>query len=459
MPIKTAAGALLALAAAQFAPAADQPAAVPPEVHVAVAGADSNTGAADSPLKTLAAALKRLKSAGEVVLHRGRHLASEPIEIAINGVAIRAHAGEPVTLEHGEFRGAVFSIVADKVTIEGLTLDGRFVAGARAVRGRRGADQLTVRRCEVKNFTDHAIDLDGADCRVEDCHIHHILFWDFDKQNREDAHGIVTKYSHRLLIKGCRIHHVSGDCFQGDRGAWQDVTLEDCEFANGAMERDMGGFRKGDSPGEDGIDTKLPVSRERARLIVRRSKFVDFRSSFIETPAAMNLKENVDVVVDGCDVGDAVVAFRLRGTGKGGVMWPTVVNCTIRNCDVAVRYEDDLQKFRFVHNTISGCRRLFERAPVKSKWGRDWAVLNNLLIDAARFPEELGPAGNGSLAGKFLESGTLRPQAAKSSSLIGKPTLGLVPPWYGASVDVDQGGRLRSTTAPTMGAYEATGDR
>lgn len=422
------------------------------ELHVSPSGADMNSGAPDSPLQTLPVALKRLKTAGIILLRAGRYPISAPLEIAIKGASIQPREGESVVIEHGDYRGPVFTVTAEGVTLDGLTLDGKFAADARAIVGKNSAGKLTIKRCEVKNFTNHAIDLDGDDNRVENCHVHHILWWDKAKTAREDAHGIVTTNAKRLLIKGCRIHHVSGDCFQGDRGQWTAVTIDGCDFANGALEEDMAGFKKGVSPGEDGIDTKHVPGGEHARLIVRRTRFHDFRSSFIDTPAALNLKENIEVVVDGCDMADAVVALRLRGTGRGE-LWPAVVNCTIRNCDVGVRYEDSLRNFRFVHNTIADCRAFFLRAPNKSEWGQGWVVANNLLVDVPRFPEEVGAAINGSITRKQLNPETLY-RTGNAKFPTGKPATGALPEWYGTAIESDQAGKPRSKVAPTLGALE-----
>lgn len=427
------------------AAAADQ------EVHVATGGDDKNDGSADSPMSTLGAALKRLKEGGAVVLHGGTYTVSEQLEIVVKRATIRPAAGETVVLAHGEFDGSVLLIIGEGVTIEGLTIDGKFVTKARGIRGRNTSARLTIRNCEVKNCANHAIDVDGSDCRIEDCHIHHNLWWDKTTGERDDAHGIATKFSQGLLIRNCRIHHVSGDCFQCDRGAWQNITIEDCDFSNGALEEDMGGFKKGASPGEDGIDTKIINGKDKGRLIVRRCKFHDFRSSFIGTPAAMNLKENVDVVVDSCEFTNAVVALRLRGTGRG-VMWPAVVNCTFRGCDVAVRYEDNLQKLRLVHNTFAECRTLFQRAPAKTGWGSGWVVANNLFVDLARFPEEARSTTNAAISKKLVDADTLRPTGPKRP--VGKPVAGAVPVWYGPGVEVDHAGKDRPKDAPTMGAYE-----
>jgi hypothetical protein len=430
------------------APAAAQ------ELHVSPSGDDGNNGAESAPLRTLATAVKQLKENGVVVLHEGTYPISAPIELATKGTTIRGAEKRSVVLARGDYPGTVFTVSAEGVTIEGLVLDGAFVTKSRAIKGKKSAGRLTVRNCEIRRFTDHAVDLDGDDCRVEDCHIHHNLLWNAAKRTPDDAHGIVTMYSQRLVIKNCTIDHVSGDCFQGDRGGWQDVTIEGCDFSNGALEEDMAGFKKGASPGEDGIDTKVAAGQERARLIVRRTKFHDFHSSFIATPAALNLKENVDAVVDGCDISDSAVALRLRGTGRG-VMWPTVINCTIHDCSVAVRYEDNLQKLRFAHNTLASCRKLFEPAPAKTPYGQGWIVTNNLFIGLSRFPREVGSGKNATLPMSEVDKATLRPTTANLKPLEGKPMEGLVPKWYAPRVEFDHTGRERSKETPTIGAYEA----
>ena len=439
---------------------ADEAAAQKQELHVSSQGSDENGGTPEAPLRTPAEAVKRLKENGTAILHDGTFPIDASINLAVKGITIRGaenaagNEGGRVILQRGDYQGTTFTVSAEGVTIEGLVLDGGFVTKSRAIIGKKSGGKLTIRKCEIRRFTDHAVDLDGDDARVEECHIHHNLLWNAARKGPDDAHGVVTMYSQRLLIKNCTIDHVSGDCFQGDRGGWQDVTIEDCDFSNGTLEEDMAGFREGASPGEDGIDTKLAAGKERARLIVRRTKFHDFHSSFISTPAALNLKESIDAVVDGCDISDSVVALRLRGTGRG-VMRPTVINCTIHNCGVAVRYEDNLQDFHFAHNTLALNRRLFQPAPENTPYGKGWIVANNLFVDVGRLPRETASGKNSVLPLKSVDKDTLRPATPNLKPLEGKPLEGLVPEWYASRIEFDHSGRERSKEVPTLGAYEA----
>jgi hypothetical protein len=429
-------------------PPAEKPAQ---ELHVAPDGNDENPGSSDKPLKSVPAAIKALKRGGAVVFHDGTYEIGARIEIATPGIRLIAAAGATPVLEHGEWIGATIMVLAEDVTIDGLTFEGRFVDGAAAIKGKPSAKGLTIRNCEARNSTRHNIDVDGPDTTIENCHIHHSLW--MRNGERADAHGIVTLHAHGLRIRNCNVHHISGDCFQCDRGSWQDIVIEGCQLWDGPLESDMAGFKKGDRAAENAIDTKLLPAHERGRLVVKHCKVWGFRSSYIDVASAFNIKENVDFVADGCEVSDSLVAFRLRGTGRA-VMWPAVVNCTIRGCDIAVRYEDNLEKFRFAHNTVYKCAKLFVRVPSRSSWGKGWIVTNNLFVENGQSPQEANRANNQFLVNpKDFDAESLRPKGKGKSK--GGPTKGVLPNWYAARLETDFAGEPRPETGATMGAFEA----
>jgi hypothetical protein len=429
---------------------ADQQAPGALELHVATSGSDKNPGTAEKPVATLHGALARLGKQRRILVHAGVYRLPRTLGLKIDQLEIAAAPGEMVVLEQGDFAGALIDVVSPGVTLQGMTLDGRFVRGSHALKGAIKAHRLAIKNCEVKNFTRHALDIDGTDCRVEDCHIHHILWWEAGR--REDAHGIVTLYAQSLSIVGCNIHHVSGDCFQADRGAWNKITIEGCRLWDGPLESEMAGYAALSRAAENAIDTKLSAEKPRGRLVIRRSRVYGFRSSFIDNAAAFNLKENVDAVVDGCDIDDSEIAFRLRGRAKNAQLDQTIVNSTIRNCDVAVRYEDGLEDFRFVHNATHECRRLFVKVQ-DSVAGKNWVVANNLFFDAAQLPREAGQEQNRALpiTGNF-DRQTLAPRSIEG--LAGKPVASALPEWYAPRLERDFAGQSRSADSPTLGAYE-----
>jgi hypothetical protein len=186
---------------------------------------------------------------------------------------------------------------------------------------------------------------------------------------------------------------------------------------------------------------------------LKNSKFRGFRTKFIPVPAALNLKENVDVVVDGCEIRESGVALRLRGHSKGAEMWPTVVNCVIRDCDVAVRHEDRLHNFRFVHNTVDACPVLFVKFPPRSPRGEPWIVANNLFVKASSLPDGVSGSQNRVVGDGALDPQTLIP--ASVGRLAGSPVQNAMPDWYEAGLNYDRMGATRSKVSPTMGAFEA----
>jgi len=422
------------------------------ELHVATHGDDSNSGAPGRPLASVVEAVKRAAAGTTIIVHAGTYRVDELLRLENENVRIVGQGQPPPVIEHGDYEGKLFDVVARGARFENLVLDGRFATKARAIKGGREAHQLVVRNCEIKNFTRHAVDLDGADCVVENCHIHHILWW--NEGERDDAHGIVCMFASNLLVRNCNVHHVSGDCFQCDRGKWQDLRIEDCEFWDGPLEADMAGFKKGDLAAENAVDTKLGMAKPRGRLVLKNSKFHGFRTKFIPVAAALNLKENIDVVVDGCEIRDSHVALRLRGHSKGAVMWPTIVNCVIRDCDLAVRHEDRLGNFRFAHNTIDSCVQIFARYPPRLPPGDHWIVANNLFLGAAALPEGAAGATNRALsADGLVDPKSLIPLSA--ARITGAPVEDALPGWYAGALAFDRMGATRSKTAPTMGAFEA----
>lgn len=423
---------------------------MPQTLYVATNGSDSNPGTITQPLLTVAAAVGKVQTGGAIFVRAGTYGTTGELVLSTPAVQIRAMPGETVTITHGNFTGEIFQVTAESVLIDGFILDGQFVSQSRAIRGKATANLLTVSNCEIKQFGNHAVDLDGSDCKVDTCHIHHCLWWD-PTLGIQDAHGVTTLDAQRLLIRNCTIHQVSGDSFQGDRGTWQDITVDGCTFYDAPLESDMAGFKQGVYVSENAIDTKHISTAPRARLTVKNSSMHTFYSSFIES-STLNLKEQVQVVVDSCDVYDSHIAFRLRGlTGDTGA-WPTIFNCTVRDSTYAVRYEDDLHNLHLVFNTFHNCTTLFVAAPSSTPWGTGWIVENNLFVGATAQPKEAPAPANVIPPAGSIDLTTLRPTT--STGLLGTPVPdGTVPLWY-PPITKDKAGVTRSTTTPTMGAYE-----
>lgn len=205
------------------------------------------------------------------------------------------------------------------------------------------ADDVILRNCEIFNGTGNGIGVFGIRVVIENCRIHHLLAGTYEDQH--DAHGITGRWGD-VTIRNCDISHTSGDCiqFDPDRQSHGSVTIEDCRLWTGPLEEDAPGFKSGQRPGENAVDTKVPPGGDRCRLVIRNCHFHGWNQpSQIENMAALNLKENVDAEIRQCVFEDNEIAFRLRGPGKNGGARVTIVDCAVYNTQLGVRAEDKIE--------------------------------------------------------------------------------------------------------------------
>jgi Right handed beta helix region len=220
---------------------------------------------------------------------------------------------------------------------ENYLVDGGWGGGNRV---KITADGVTLRHCEVRHCAGNGVGVFGKNVVIENCKIHLCLRGTFKDQ--QDAHGITGRWG-GVLIRNCEIHHVSGDAvqFDPDRRSSGRVVIEDCTFWTGPLPADAAGFKKGERPGENAIDTKTVPKGERSVLVVRNCHFHGWNQpAQIRNAAALNIKENVHARIEGCVLSDNEIAFRLRGPGKRGGALVEIADCAVYDTAVGVRLED-----------------------------------------------------------------------------------------------------------------------
>src|SRR5205807_9137067 len=116
-----------------------------------------------------------------------------------------------------------------------------------------------------------------------------------------------------------------------------------------------------------------------------------------------------------------------------------------------VRYEDDLHNLHLSFCTFNNCGYVFIPAPTDTPWGTGWIVADNLFVGAQSLPKEAPAPANVIPPAGTIDPLTLRPTT--SMGLLGSSVPGALPLWY-PPFATDKAGVLRSTTQPTMGAYE-----
>ena len=345
----------------------------------------------DSAHVSINAALSVAEDGDLVIVRPGRY--EETIETRAPGVTIRAAEGGEVLVTTP---GYVLRVRHERITVEGLTLDGQF-SDRDGVQVRGESHGLTLRNVEVRNVGSDCVDMGSQrDVTIEGCLIHHCLLAEgpnCDEPNcRGDAHGIAGAAMRNLTVRDTEIHTFSGDALQLDAGrnepGWSGLVIEGCRIWLGPLTQAVGGFAAGIIPGENALDTKTSNTvMEPAEVTVRNTHVWGFRGGLIGNMSAFNLKENVRVHLHRVTVSDSEIAFRLRGrTGsrpRGAQV--TISNAVVYNVDKVVRYEDDIDVVRMYNTTLGGdIGRLFQDA---SQSGRIEG--RNVLVQRDALPEQL----------------------------------------------------------------------
>jgi hypothetical protein len=205
------------------------------------------------------------------------------------------------------------------------------------------ADNVTLRNCEIRHGRHNALTIVAKNVVIDSCRIHRVLAGTYADQN--DAHGITGRPTN-LTIRNCDIGLTSGDSIQFDpgRGAWGNVLVENCTLWTSPLPEDAAGFKRGERPGENAIDTKQRASNPRSKLTIRNCLMYGWNQpSQISNMAALNLKNHVEARVENCLFRDNEIAFRVRGgTGEYGGAQVAIENCAVYDSQVAIRAEDGL---------------------------------------------------------------------------------------------------------------------
>jgi hypothetical protein len=300
-----------------------------------VAAGASGTGTAAAPFGLIQKAIDLAQPGDTVTVAPGTY--AEGLHTVRDGAS-----GRPIRLRSSGARGPVVVSTPGRVlrvmhadfVVEGLVLDGQY-ASADTVTVTSAAHRFVLRNSEVRRSSRDLVDLAApAGVVIEGCSIHHALD---PTDGRSDAHGIVAGAVTDLTIRDTEIHTFSGDGIQLDPGrtapGWNRVTVERSRIWLVPLPADENGFRAGTIPGENAIDTKANPALPRSSLVLRDVVAYGFRKGLISNMAAFNLKENVQVEVDGVTVFDSEIAFRVRGPagGERGGARVTVANAVVYN--------------------------------------------------------------------------------------------------------------------------------
>ena len=315
------------------------------------------------------------------------------------------------------------SLSGDNLIFDGIDVDHR-KDPSDAIRI-RGARNVTIRNALLRNGARDAIDADQADgLLVEDVEIAYFLNGSFG--SLDDSHGLAITSTDGVTLRRANIHHVSGDSLQVDPnrtpGAISDnIVIEDSQLWTGPLEEDFNaGWRQGDSPGENALDTKVLktgfASEIRMNITLRNVTAYGWSAiPQMANRAAFNLKEKISATLDRITVYDSEIAFRIRG-GLGNA--DTVIsNAVIHDVETAIRSETSLTNLRVYNSTFGhGIGQNLQHAGGSGGTG-SWDWRNNAFVGAK--PAEASDSSNlAATSADFVDSGGRDYHLAGSSSLV-----------------------------------------
>ncbi len=388
-------------------------------------------------------------ASGETIIVRaGNHVSSAMATlVGKTDVVIRGEAGSTIYAAAPSGTSAALKLTkCSRIKLEGLTFEGAFQT-IRGVRIEPDCSFVVLTGCEFRYFGHHAIDIDGSDNSITDCRSHHNLA--FPGGVRVDAHGIVTMAAQRLAIKRCKSYGNSGDSFQGDRGSWNNITIDDCDFwdepiPNLTVSSQFAGkfpnpvLPVGKTTSENAIDTKH-LTTSTGILTLRDVRMTGFTMNVDTTfnASALVLKERVQVTALRCIVKDSEIGWRVRVWDNNMQCKLDMVNCWTENCATGFRLEDapstNAQQIRLAHNTIKTCSKPTVMAPTSSGFYKSSTVVN-CLVQGSALPSQFTKAlGNTNVPG------------AKGVT---------IPSWAATYAATDLFLKPRPKTTPTAGALE-----
>src|SRR5688572_22299458 len=232
------------------------------------------------------------------------------------------------------------------------------------------ADNVVLRNCTIRFGRKDALEIYGRNVRVENCHIHHVLAGTFRAEHNFDAHGI-TGRPLNLTVRNTEISHVSGDALQFDPGrkaapyAWDNVLVEHCFLWTGPLDADYADYKRGERPGENAFDSKVPPKGPRARITIRNTLMKGWGHGSIGNGAALNLKERIQAVIERCVFVENDIGFRCRGAGSNRESaWVTASNCTVYETSRVFRLEAGVENVKIFGLAVGGgVEREFDRSP------------------------------------------------------------------------------------------------
>jgi parallel beta-helix repeat protein len=246
---------------------------------------------------------------GDVLELQARVYDEAHVEIARAGTA-----AQPITLRGA---GMSQSILSGRITfrpgaaywvVEDLTVDMTGEDKQDAIRANPGTANLTFRRIAVRDGVMYGIRLeDGVhNVLIEQCEVARFV------NSSTDAHGVGLQAVSNVTVRGCYIHHNSGDGVQSHTSDFPGNTLR---ARNVLIEGN-----RIENNGENGVDIKSTHG-----IIVRGNSMAGYRAAGGGEGIAIEVQYDAqDVLISGNRITDAAMGIELTRGRKDGSDYPAL---------------------------------------------------------------------------------------------------------------------------------------
>lgn len=352
-------------------------------------GAANGNGTIQEPFNHPQYALQAAMPGDSIFVFPGVFQLTAPLNTVRDGAAsqpialLALQGGQPPVFTGN---GTVMKISHRHFVLKGIILDGQ-MGNDDVLKLNSGGSYARIIDCEIRYGLRDGIDLHRADnVLIENCHIHHFLAGSYT--NQQDAHGIVATNQKHLTIRGCDIHHVSGDCFQTDpnrsQPLWDDVLLEDCRLWTGPLDADYGAWHAGEIPGENAVDTKICTDSlqygYRPLIKLNHIEAYGFEPGYISNRAAFNIKEQVDCRMEAVTVHHSEIAFRLRGDTGRGSAHVIMMNCVAYENEKVFRVEDGVELLKIWNCTFDAGNGIYFKKVSGGYQSSGFELKNSLFV-------------------------------------------------------------------------------
>lgn len=272
----------------------------------------------------------------------------------------------PITVMSGDDGRATITALGEVLQIdhphwifEDLVFDGQF-GDSDIIDINDAADHTRLSNVVVQRSSRDCIDMGApSHVRITDSEIHSCLWFDDDEEEPRDAHGITGGAVQNLSIVNTSIHRVSGDAIQFDPGrsapGWNSIVIQHCRLYAEPLTEDTNGFRTGQTPGDNAIDTKTNPEAERASLVIEDTVVWGFANGMdVSDQSALFIKEGVDATIRRTIVRNSEIGFRIRGptSARPEGAHVRIENSLLHDLDVGIQFEDDVEALTVLHTTF-----------------------------------------------------------------------------------------------------------